>query len=158
MERNPYTPPAARVDDSTGTARPTAKSVWPLWLATGYCLSTGLLSFVASTLVLASNWNLALSLAPWWLYAISYLAPIIRTAAGVLLLRRSRFAVPACCISAAWRAMLMVVLPVFWQTLTEAQLVQPPLYAAAGRADLVVLAAIAWATFGWKKSGALWRG
>ena len=158
MERNPYTPPASRVDDASGTARPTAKSVWPLWLATGYCLSTGLMSFAATTLLLAGNWDVAVSLAPWWLYAISYVAPIIRMAAAALLLRRSRLAVAACCISAAWRAMLMLVLPVVWQALLETQFTQPPLYAAADRADLVVLVVIAWATFRWQKRGALWRG
>jgi hypothetical protein len=128
-----------------------------LWLATGYCLLTGLTSFAAISLLLTTSWDMALSLAPWWVYATSYVTPIARMTAGTLLLRRSTHGVAACCASAAWTGVHMVVAPVYWQALTGAAVSQPPLYAAASRADLVLLAVIAWATFGWKKRGALWR-
>jgi hypothetical protein len=92
---NPYSPPRAPVADIPQVSAAQAKrSLLPLWLASLYCIVVGvgaaifLLGAIYRALDLILEETLPVS--PW-VYLLAFAHPIARLAAGVGLLRRSRF-------------------------------------------------------------------
>jgi len=115
----------------------------------------GGLQLVALVLVLSRNSVLAVSLAPWWFYAVGFMYPVSRFAAGVSLLSRSHLAVPVLGIFAICAGVALFGGSAIWQSQTGTPLEMPQVYVVFARLDLLLVVATFIASFGWKARGLL---
>ena len=118
--RNPYSPPRARVADipHTGAIEATSatgakKSLLPLWLASLYCIVTGLGHAAGLALALYRARDLLDWPMPLWVYFLGFIQPTARIAGGVSLIRRTRFTPPLL----AAVVTITALFPILWQFL-----------------------------------------
>ena len=121
ISRNPYSPPRAQVSDipqaTPAEAGQAKRSLLPLWLGSFYCIAMGLWH----TTLLAVALYRARDLLDWpmppWVYALGFIQPAARLAAGVSFIRRSRFSPPLLLTLVAVTALW----PILWQGLVRSQ-------------------------------------
>jgi hypothetical protein len=152
---NPYAPPRADVADvphKTGTPK---KSLLPLWLAAFYCIIGGALHVVSLALALYRMADTIDSgLLPAWVYALGFIQPTARLAAGISLVRRSRLSPVFLVVP----TVVTAIFPILWQRIWIWQTGQPhhsgPM-AFLVISDLLVMLAITRYAFSLKSRGML---
>jgi hypothetical protein len=157
--RNPYSPPRAHVADipRTGAIEATTrtgakKSLLPLWLASLYCIVTGVGHATGLAMALyGARYMLDWPMPPW-VYSLGFIQPAARIAGGVCLIRRTRFSPPLLAALVAITALF----PILWQFLqTGAVTVHSGPVLWLQLADLMLLLLITRYAFALRSHGAL---
>jgi hypothetical protein len=140
-------------------SKPDSRGLWWLRIVGTYCVGMGVMHVFGLLRVLdlvreegrAPAW-------PIWLYATSYIYPLVRVTAGTLLLSRSRLAPPLMVITALCAASSLFVLPAVWAKQIGFELPYAPIQIVLSRLDFIVTLVITWAVFRWRAQGPLrWR-
>ena len=129
--------------------------LWRSRAAGIYFAALGGIQLIALGLVLSRNAALAASLAPWWFYAVGFMYPVSRFAAGVSLLSRSRFAVPILGFFATCAGVALFGGSAIWQYQTGMPLEMSQVYVVFARLDFLLALATFIASFRWKARGLL---
>jgi hypothetical protein len=152
---NPYAPPRADVADVLQKSSATGKrSLLPLWLAAFYCIVGGAWHVVILVLAMYRAGEMLGWLLPVWAYAISFIQPAARLAAGISLIRRSRLSPVFFVALTAVAAIFPILWQRVWTSQTGAAHSAGPLSFLA-IPDLLVLLAITGYAFSLKRRGML---
>jgi hypothetical protein len=140
------------VVENSGEQRRRMPGLWRSRVAGVYFAALGGLQLIALGLGLSRNSELAASLAPWWFYAVGLMYPVSRTAAGVALLWRSRFAVPILGFFAICAGVALFGGSAIWRSQTGAPLEISQMYVVFARLDFLLVLITFVASFKWKAS------
>lgn len=143
------------VVENAGEQRQRTPGLWRSRGAGLYFAALGGIQLVALGLVLSRNSELAASLAPWWFYAVGFLYPVSRAAAGVALLSRSRIALPVLGFFAICAGVALFGGSALWRSQTGMPLEMSQTYVVFARLDFLLILATFVASFRWKASGLL---
>jgi hypothetical protein len=130
------------------------KSLLPLWLAAFYCIVIGACHFFMLVLALYRARDMLDWLMPQWAYAVGFVQPAIRLAAGISFIRRSRLSPVFFAALTAFTAIFPILWQRYWASQTGYTFRPGPLSFLV-IADLLVMLAITRYAFSLKSRGML---
>lgn len=134
---------------------PESRSLRWLRIVGAYCIGMGVMHVLGLLRVLDLAKENPLPAWPLWLYATSYIYPVARIAAGMLLLSRSALAAGLMLITALCAASSLFILPAVWAKQIGFEIQYAPIQIVLSRLDFVLTIVIAWAVFRWRSQGLL---